>query len=134
MKRIHSDRPLMPSEKYKRYYEKHKQEILEWNRQYINKNRKKVNARIRLHKHGMTAQEHDVLLKKQRNCCAICREKFRKTPHIDHSHTTKKNRGLLCDDCNLGLGRFKDNVRFLKLAIKYLKKYQKDLHRSCLKT
>lgn len=107
--------------KQKRWYRRNRERELERNRQYIKKNRKKVNARIRLRKHRMTQQEHDALLRKQRNCCAICRKKFRKTPHIDHCHKTGRNRGLLCDDCNLGLGRFKDSVRFLRGAIQYLK-------------
>ena len=35
-------------------------------------------------------------------------------------------RGLLCSDCNLGLGKFKDNTQSLSNAIKYLKKYEND--------
>lgn len=43
---------------------------------------------------------------------------------IDHDHDTGNARAWICDSCNTGLGRFKDNVDFLKEAIKYLKKYQ----------
>jgi hypothetical protein len=121
MKSIYVGRPLTKSEKNKRFYDSHRENELERNRKYIDKNRKKVNARIRLYNHKMTVEEHDKLLKKQKNRCAICRKKFRKTPHIDHSHVTGKNRGLLCDDCNLGLGRFKDSVKVLGKAIIYLK-------------
>lgn len=41
---------------------------------------------------------------------------------IDHCHTTGEFRGLLCANCNQGLGRFKDNIESLENAINYLKK------------
>lgn len=91
------------------------------NRKYHQDNKEKVNIRHRLYMHDMAQGEHDALLRKQKNRCAICRKKFLKTPHIDHNHESGENRGLLCDDCNLGLGRFKDSVKTLKSAIKYLK-------------
>lgn len=43
---------------------------------------------------------------------------------IDHDHDTGNARAWICDSCNTGLGTFKDNINFLKEAIKYLKKYQ----------
>jgi hypothetical protein len=39
---------------------------------------------------------------------------------IDHSHTSKKIRGLLCKGCNTALGLLKDDISTLKSAIKYL--------------
>jgi hypothetical protein len=39
---------------------------------------------------------------------------------IDHDHGTLKVRGLLCDNCNKGLGCFKDDIEALKKAIEYL--------------
>lgn len=41
--------------------------------------------------------------------------------HIDHCHISGKLRGLLCGNCNVGLGHFKDDINLLKNAIKYLK-------------
>ena len=112
--------------KYRDWYRRNRKKQLKRNREYIERNRKKVNARIRLHNHGMTQEEHDLRMKQQRNRCAICRKKFRKTPHIDHNHKTKRNRGLLCEDCNLGLGRFKDSIQILLRAIEYLKDSQRE--------
>ena len=40
--------------------------------------------------------------------------------HRDHNHDTGDFRGWLCRDCNLGLGRFKDDTRLLRLAAEYL--------------
>ena len=42
----------------------------------------------------------------------------------DHDHNTGKARAWLCDSCNTGLGRFKDNIELLKKAIDYLKSFQ----------
>jgi hypothetical protein len=62
----------------------------------------------------MTAYQH--------NRCAVCHETFTETPRIDHDHTTRNVRGLLCNRCNLGLGYFRDNVTILSNAIEYLEK------------
>lgn len=43
---------------------------------------------------------------------------------IDHCHTTGKVRGLLCRQCNIALGKFKEDVTILQSAIAYLKKYE----------
>ena len=39
---------------------------------------------------------------------------------IDHDKKTGEVRGLLCKECNWGLGNFKDNPESLRKAIKYL--------------
>lgn len=35
-------------------------------------------------------------------------------------NNSKKVRGLLCQQCNTGLGMFKDNIKYLESAIDYL--------------
>lgn len=42
-------------------------------------------------------------------------------PHLDHNHRTGKARGLLCAECNLGLG-FLEKPRFLVRALRYLRR------------
>lgn len=39
---------------------------------------------------------------------------------VDHCHTTGMIRGILCNECNRGLGYFKDNIMTLQNAIQYL--------------
>ena len=39
---------------------------------------------------------------------------------LDHNHSTGEVRGWICDSCNTGIGRFKDNVELIKKAIEYL--------------
>jgi len=39
---------------------------------------------------------------------------------LDHNHRTGEVRGWICDSCNTGIGRFKDDVELLKRAIKFI--------------
>ena len=122
---------LTEQERNHRFYERHRDQELARNAVYSKSNAEKIAKRARLKHHRMTQEEHDDLMLKQENACAICKKPFTKTPHIDHNHGCcpgrltcgKCNRGLLCDDCNLGLGRFKDNVVFLRNAIEYSEEY-----------
>lgn len=41
---------------------------------------------------------------------------------LEHDHHTGKPGGWICDSCNTGLGRFKDDVKLLESAIDFLKK------------
>lgn len=57
-----------------------------------------------------------------RRVCDICgaEPKPTKRNSIDHCHNGNSIRGLLCDDCNIALGKFKDRVELLQKAIDYL--------------
>lgn len=56
--------------------------------------------------------------------CGICFEKItsQKSKHIDHCHESNKVRGVLCTNCNVGLGMFKDNRLSLLNAIDWISK------------
>lgn len=71
--------------------------------------------------YGLSEQEYMALIEKQANRCAICGSKDEgKVLCVDHDHNTGKVRGLLCHNCNVGLGNFKDNSEVLASAIGYL--------------
>lgn len=57
--------------------------------------------------------------------CPICEKRtiVSITANIvaDHDHNTGKGREWICDSCNTGLGRFKDDITILERAIDYLK-------------
>lgn len=78
---------------------------------------------MRQYLYGLTPDQYDELLASQEGRCAICRTE---TPggkggwHVDHDHATGKVRGLLCDNCNNGLGRFADDPIRIQRAIDYL--------------
>lgn len=72
--------------------------------------------------YGITPEQRAELFRKQAGRCVICnRPAWEKDLDIDHDHKTGKVRGLLCRNCNTGLGMFGDNVEILQNAIEYIK-------------
>ena len=71
-------------------------------------------------RYGITGAQADALLASQGGLCAICRE--RPAEHIDHDHVTGEVRGMLCFNCNGGLGQFRDRPDLLRLAAAYLER------------
>lgn len=80
-------------------------------------------------KHGITEAEYQAMLQGQQQLCAICSKPagedrsryggFRRLA-VDHCHVTGIIRGLLCADCNNGLGLFRDNSEVLRRAALYI--------------
>lgn len=70
-------------------------------------------------KYGIELEDYDRMYDAQVGLCKICKEHLDKL-NVDHCHNTGKIRGLLCFQCNSGLGQFRDNINYLKEAIKYL--------------
>ncbi len=80
-------------------------------------------AKYLLAKYGLEAHAYVKMLEDQNNLCAICEcDNNEKPLVVDHCHSTNIVRGLLCNNCNTGLGFFKDNTYSLRRAIKYLEK------------
>lgn len=86
-------------------------------------------------KFNITYEDYVKLRRYQKNQCAICsnklssydsRQKVQRRLSLDHCHKTNKVRGLLCNQCNLGLGFFKDSIDLFEAAIKYLKAHPFD--------
>ena len=78
-------------------------------------------------RYGIDAQTFLRLASHQDGKCAICQAPLKKNTktnhnntHIDHDHKTGKVRGLLCGNCNNGLGRFQDDITLLQAAVVYL--------------
>jgi len=74
-----------------------------------------------LAKFEITEEDYQRILKSQGGICAICKNRDSRNLAVDHDHETGKIRGLLCSNCNRGLGRFKDSAERLQSAIDYLK-------------
>ena len=73
---------------------------------------------------GMTTDEFEKLMIKHNRKCGICGKKERSSAKkplvIDHDHKTGAIRGLLCDNCNRGIGLLQDSKKLLQNAIAYL--------------
>ena len=72
--------------------------------------------------YGISLEQYDELLAKQKGVCAVCfrGNSPRKWLDVDHDHVTGKVRGLLCTPCNRSLGHF--DKRIPKL-LEYLRGY-----------
>ena len=89
-----------------------------------------IHKRISLKKDfGITLEYYYELLEEQNYVCAICKQPetlWNKKHHkpqslsVDHCHKTGKIRGLLCNNCNHGLGLFKEKPKTFESALVYL--------------
>lgn len=68
--------------------------------------------------YGISKETYLSMFLEQNDKCAICLDKTKL--NVDHCHKTKKVRGLLCFNCNIALGKFKDNPELLLDAAQYL--------------
>lgn len=77
--------------------------------------------------YGLEAADVQRLLDRQGNACAICARTFGKELRaaIDHCHSTKRVRGILCDRCNHALGHLRDDPHAARKAADYLEAYGK---------
>lgn len=103
-----------------------------WNRWWKrNKSKKRQKARRakamrkwRLNKeYGMTESEWELLFQSQNRRCAICKTlqpEGKGRWCVDHDHSSGEVRGILCHNCNVGIGNLQDSTTILKSAIKYL--------------
>lgn len=85
--------------------------------------------------YSLTIAEYEAMFARQDGRCAICRvflyslfdvrrnrrRNKRYVAHVDHCHATGKVRGLLCNECNNGLGKFRDRQEILLNAVGYLR-------------
>lgn len=77
------------------------------------------------YKYGLSLERYNQMFEEQNGCCAICSYKFGQKAsdcYVDHCHSTKKVRGLLCQHCNMALGGFRDKTESLEKAIAYLER------------
>lgn len=90
--------------------EKHAAQHKKW----VAKNKEKVRIQKITSTFKITADEYLALAK----VCVICGAVGRLC--VDHSHQSGRVRGLLCHQCNKGLGMFRDNPALLARAADYV--------------
>ena len=74
---------------------------------------------------SFTSIDFDRMFRLQKGICKICGEhqsKLKITLHVDHDHKTGKVRGLLCGNCNSGIGLLHDDNQLLYRAYEYISK------------
>lgn len=90
---------------------------------------------------GISLVQYKDMLEKQNYSCAICgkrngldlhRPGAAKELSVDHCHRTGQVRGLLCSDCNRGIGQLQDSPEIVRRAAEYLEQYAKIHGRAAL--
>ena len=130
------EKPLDQFQKKKGYKEGHIPQCFDCNRTYMrddyHKNKdgwaaydyeRNKDTTLR-NMYGISYAEYQLMLEAQQGACAICGTTStgkRKAFHVDHCHDTGKVRGLLCGNCNAGIGKLRDDIGLLERAIEYLK-------------
>lgn len=81
-------------------------------------------AWLRKKRYGVTDVQIKEMCSKQNGQCSICLKSFEDKFVVDHDHTTNKVRELLCSECNIGLGKFKEDITLLEKAKEYILKHR----------
>ena len=93
--------------------------------------RDKRNPEVRANKHlinkyGITLEDKRKMIQLQGCKCAICPVKLSdidlSKSHVDHCHETGEIRGVLCTNCNRGIGHLQHNTSIMLKAIQYLER------------
>lgn len=78
--------------------------------------------------YGLTSEQYEKLLKKQRGRCKICRRlpPGKKKLSVDHPHgeDAVRVRALLCDRCNTMVGYFENTPKLVKAVLRYIERWK----------
>lgn len=129
------------------YWDENKEKISERNRGWRERNKEKLAAKSKekratesldpdnqkdrrlRYRYGLSLDDFNKRKEDQEGCCAICGEPPTPTDShpdlvVDHCHNTNQVRSLLCNSCNVGLGKFRDNPFLMLDASAYLFAHQ----------
>lgn len=115
----------------KKYRLMHKTTIKRNQKLWRDSNQAHIKRYVRNHnykkRYNLTYDDIVILCKKQNKKCIICSKPMFITDQrrsngmvVDHNHKTGQMRGLICRNCNSGLGLFQDNYLLLLQAATYL--------------
>lgn len=94
-----------------------------WARDNPERSKRYQRQRLLRGTHGLSLEDYEGLAEKQNYVCAICgNTNGNRVLYVDHCHETGEIRGLLCNQCNLALGHFQDDIEKMEIAIEYLKR------------
>ena len=134
IRRYNNDQPLGPGNWYWREKISNKDKA-KYQRVWRENNRQKVKSYDLKRTYGIDYDQYMQMLDLQNGVCAICKNKEHvlhkgevRLMAVDHCHTTGEVRGLLCTNCNKGIGHFKDDIKVLESAINYLAYGVKPIH------
>jgi hypothetical protein len=116
----------------KRWHAEHPEKQKGYDARWYAANRDLAQVRVRdsslRRRFGMDQADYDAMLEAQGGGCAICGRFVLQLNDnhmpVDHDHETGVVRGILCHNCNHGLGHFHDDPDRMERAIAYLREHQ----------
>lgn len=91
-------------------------------KRYLARKDSQENARLQ-YRYGINLIQFEEMRDIQDQKCYICRKEEKIIGHklcVDHNHKTGRVRGLLCRNCNTGLGKFQEDLLTMLNAYNYL--------------
>lgn len=117
-------------DKYNAYQAKYRAENLDVirtkEREFGRANPEVTRERRLKSRYVLTLTEFDERSRAQDGRCAICRKPPKAQLCVDHAHSTRKVRGLLCRSCNLGIGYLQESPAILTAAAAYIKHWHNE--------
>lgn len=92
--------------------------------QHCKKCRDAQKTTVLKNRYGLTPDDYDRMFKDQNGVCWICKKEETTnngTLHVDHDDKSGAVRGLLCGNCNRGIGCLQHSIELLTKAIEYLR-------------
>lgn len=102
----------------RRYDEANREKVNAAHREYRKANRRIYVNSERKYSYGLSEEQYEALAQRADGKCEACGRETKL--NVDHDKTTGVVRGLLCMNCNVGLGHFDHDVDRLWAAIDYL--------------
>lgn len=79
-------------------------------------------------KYGISEEQFDRILANQEGQCRVCWTLlYPANTNIDHDHKSGRVRGLLCFNCNVAIGHFRDNPALMERAAGYIRVAQQSV-------
>lgn len=105
-----------------KYYEHSAESVKQSVSKYRAAHPEKVKATWLKGRYGLSLSAFNTMLEEQNSKCAICDVDFSSAvrPNVDHDHKTGAVRGLLCSNCNKGIGFLGDQASTVAAAVQYL--------------
>lgn len=119
----HKNNPDRRRELDRRSYEKNKEKRRADSRRWAQENPEHRRDYHLRKKYGITLEQYTEMSARQAHRCAICHAKEKEGGRplaVDHDHLSGAIRGLLCGQCNRGIGSFGDDSERMGAAISYL--------------
>lgn len=110
------------------YRERSTKKSMEWRLANPEHSRFRVRDSTLKRKYGLTVDDYNKLLESQGGVCQVCKNPpTNRRLAVDHCHTTGKIRGLLCQACNVSIGKMRESPDLIRRLANYVEDHHQNL-------